>query len=134
MGPLDALGEFSHGLFRVGRNVRAYRVRIDQEQIKRRVEVVEKVNDTSTSAFSRALPTPPNFTDPSSVSDNVASLGISGYEINEGFPLLIAPNIAGLALEGERFGDGYGIGQHLHNIRQWRTSSREMLRDRPPLG
>jgi hypothetical protein len=39
MGLLDAFGEFFHRLFRVGRNVRAYRLRIDQEQVARRVEV-----------------------------------------------------------------------------------------------
>ncbi len=65
MALLNALGEFSHRLFRVGRNVGAYRLRIDQEQVERRVEVVEKIDDPSTPAFSctplphRTLRTPP---------------------------------------------------------------------------
>ena len=107
MGLLDALGEFSHRLFRVGRNVRAYRLRIDQEQVERRVEVVEKIDDPSTPAFSCACPAPPHFADPSSIPDNVAGLGIPSYKINEGFALVIAPDVVGLAQERGRLGDGY---------------------------
>lgn len=62
---LNALGEFSHRLFRVGRNIRAYRLRIDQEQVERRVEVVKKINNPNTPRFpvpclpQRTLRTPP---------------------------------------------------------------------------
>jgi len=52
MGLLNAFGEFSHHFFRVGRNVRAYRLRIDHEQVEWRVEVIEKIDDPSTPAFS----------------------------------------------------------------------------------
>ena len=50
MGSLNALGEFAYRLFSVGRNVRAYRLRIDQEQVERCVEVVEKIDDPRTPA------------------------------------------------------------------------------------
>jgi hypothetical protein len=73
------------------------------------------------------LPAPPNFADPCPIPDNVASLGIPGYEINEGLALVIAPNIVGLALESERLDGGYGVGQHPPSIRQWRSTSRKML-------
>jgi len=108
MGLLDALGEFSHRLFRVGRNVRAHRLRIDQEQVERRVEVVKKIDDASTPRVFLCLPCPTALSGPP-VFDNVTSLGILGYEINEGFPLIISPNVVGLSHERARLGDGYGL-------------------------
>lgn len=65
---------------------------------------MEKVDDSTTPTFSCGLPVPPNFAHPP---DNVASLGISPYEINEDFPLLIAPNVVSLPHEGRR--DGLGV-------------------------
>ena len=47
MGSLNALREFSQRCFCVRRNVRAHRL-LDQEQIERCVEVVEKIDDPST--------------------------------------------------------------------------------------
>src|SRR5437899_3088244 len=96
MGSFNPLGKFPHRFFRVRRNVRANRLRIDHEQIKRHVLIVEKVDDPSTPTFSGTLSAPPNFADSATVPDNVASLGISGYEINEGLPLIVTPNVVSL--------------------------------------
>jgi hypothetical protein len=73
---------------------------------------VEKLYNPISPAFSCTRPTPPNFADSCSVFNNVASLGISGYEINEGFPLVIAPDLVGLPLKGLGFDDGYGVRPH----------------------
>src|SRR5713226_4172361 len=67
---------------------------------------------------------------PSPVPDNVASLGIPSDEINEGFPLVIPPNIVSLPQEALRLGDGNGGGPHLRSVRHWRTISRKRVNGR----
>jgi hypothetical protein len=134
MGSFNPLGKFPHRFFRVRRNVRANRLRIDHEQIERHLLVVEKVDDTGTPTFSGTLPAPPNFADSSTVPDNVASLGMPGYEINEGLPLIVAPNVVSLPYEGGRLCDGYRVNPHhlYHTIRHWRTLARKNAAGRRP--
>ena len=55
------------------------------------------------------MPTPTNFANSTRLPDNVAGLGISGYEINQGFALGIVPNVIRLAQESRRLDDGYGV-------------------------
>ena len=100
MGLFDALGEFSHRLFQVGRKVRAHCLRIDQEQVERRVPVVKKVDDPHTPTFACTCPAPPNFADCPTVRDKVACLRIPGDEIDEDFMLIITPNVVSLPQEG----------------------------------
>jgi hypothetical protein len=88
MGLLNTLGEFSHRLFASGEtSVRtpSHRPGADRAAYRGR----GKIDDPNTPAFSCTSPAPPNFADSSSVPDNVAGLGIPGYEINEVFPLII---------------------------------------------
>jgi hypothetical protein len=83
--------------------------------------IVKKVDDPHTATFSFASPAPANFADSSSALDNVASLGIPSDEINEAFPLIIAPNLVSLPQKALGLCDRYGADPHRYTIRHWRT-------------
>src|ERR1700730_2198537 len=88
---------------RIRREVIAPCLRVDHQQVKRHSGVVKEINHSHSASLAAAAPTAPDLANAAARRDQVASLGVARYEIDELEALVVGPKRAGLAHEHSRF-------------------------------
>src|SRR5271169_3656884 len=109
---------------RIRREVLAPCLRVDHQQVQRHCWIMIGVDDADSASLAAAAPTPPDLANAAARRDQVASLGVARYEIDELEPFVIGPKCAGLAHEHSRFRHGNRPRPYLCYVRQWRLFSR----------